>query len=69
MPVKPVETVLEDVGYAFRMLRKAPDFTAVAVISLALGIGANTAISVAAHVSILSRCPFSRSPDDAPDGR
>jgi predicted permease len=53
---------VQDLRYAFRTLRKAPLFTSVAVLSLALGIGANTAIFTLVNQLILQLLPV-RDPD------
>src|SRR5580704_11115945 len=53
----------QDLRYAWRMLMRAPGFTAVAVLSLALGIGANTAIFTLIESSLLRPIPVKH-----PDG-
>ena len=53
-----IDTVRQDVTYAFRALRKTPGFALVAILSLAIGIGANTTIFTLVNSVLLTPLPY-----------
>jgi predicted permease len=56
--VNPIENLGQDLSFGLRSLRHSPAFSVVAILTLALGIGANTAIFSVVHVALIRPLPY-----------